>query len=346
MNPTRSRRRTVDRSLSIISRLIYRSIPKPYSAAPRDALHRSQVSLTRVVMCQSTGTSSSAATMADSTVSSPQQSLTRQDVFQQSAASKTRDTEESTPSAPSEQIGLEPHQYSAAIAFPEGGRKAWLVVFSSFCLIAATFGLTSSIGLFQSHWQSHQLSDYSSQDISWISSTQVFLTLFLGVQIGPLFDRYGPRWLTFVGSVGCVAYLLLLGQCTEYWQFLLCFGVLGGTSGAILTTVALSVISHWFHARRGLATGITFTGTSLGGIVFPIALRSILDHMSWAWSMRLLALFVFVLVLFGNLFIRGRMPKHDQGGVINVRSFRDARFAWTTAGISCMLIILPHIHPC
>ncbi|KAJ5812226.1 hypothetical protein N7474_008527 [Penicillium riverlandense] len=233
-----------------------------------------------------------------------------------------------------EGIELEPHQFSTAMSFPEGGRKAWLVVFSSFCLIAATFGLTASIGLFQSHWQSDQLSNYSSQDIAWISSTQVFLTLFLGVQIGPLFDRYGPRYLTFVGSVGCVSYLLLLGQCTKYWQFLLCFGVLGGTSGAILTTVALSVISHWFKARRGLATGITFTGTSLGGIVFPLALRSILSHMSWAWSMRVLALFVFILVLFGNIFVRGRLPTQEQGGVISLRSFRDARFVWTTAGIS------------
>lgn len=267
---------------------------------------------------------------------------TRRDALQRQRTVPLETELSRTPtSTPSDgRIPLEPQQHPAVEAFPEGGRKAWLVVFSSFCLIAATFGLTSSIGLFQSHWQSHQLSNYSSQDISWISSTQVFLTLFLGVQIGPLFDRYGPRWLTFVGSVGCVSYLLLLGQCTKYWQFLLCFGVLGGISGAILTTVALSVISHWFNARRGLATGITFTGTSLGGIVFPIALRSVLDHLSWAWSMRLLALFVFILVLFGNLFVRGRLPTRDQGGIINLRSFRDARFAWTTVGISCTLIVL------
>lgn len=226
--------------------------------------------------------------------------------------------------------------YATAMSFPDGGRRAWLVVLSSFCLIAATFGMTGSIGIFQSYWQSHQLSAYSSRDIAWISSTQIFLTLFLGVQVGPLFDRYGPRWLTLVGSVGCVSYLILLGQCTKYWHFLLCFGVLGGVSGAILTTVALSVISHWFKARRGLATGITFTGTSLGGIVFPIALSSIFKHMSWAWSMRLLALVEFVLVLIGNLFVRGRLPIQKHGGVINLWCFKDSRFAWTTVGISCM----------
>lgn len=240
---------------------------------------------------------------------------------------------------PAEALELEsPHSqtYATTMSFPEGGRRAWLVVLSSFCLIAATFGITGCIGIFQSYWQAHQLSAYSSRDIAWISSTQIFLTLFLGVQVGPLFDRYGPRWLTFIGSVGCVSYLLLLGQCTKYWHFLLCFGILGGVSGAIITTVALSVISHWFMARRGLATGITFTGTSLGGIVFPIALNSIFKHMSWAWSMRLLALVEFVLVLIGNLFVRGRLPIQKHGGVINLLCFKDSRFAWTTVGISCM----------
>ncbi|KFZ07248.1 hypothetical protein V501_06628 [Pseudogymnoascus sp. VKM F-4519 (FW-2642)] len=182
---------------------------------------------------------------------------------------------------------------SIALSFPEGGLSAWLVVFSGFCLIAATFGLGSCIGLFQSYWQSHQLSTYSSRDIGWISSTQIFLTLFLGVQIGPLFDRYGPRWLTLAGSVG-----------------------------------------------RGLATGVAFMGTSLGGIMFPLALNPILERLSWAWAMRLLSLIVFVFVVFGNIFIKGRLPTGKQGGVISLECFRDLRFAWATVGIACFEFVL------
>ncbi|OBT51222.1 hypothetical protein VE04_07930 [Pseudogymnoascus sp. 24MN13] len=175
---------------------------------------------------------------------------------------------------------------SIALSFPEGGLSAWLVVFSGFCLIAATFGLGSCIGLFQSYWQSHQLSTYSSRDIGWISSTQIFLTLFLGVQI------------------------------------------------------ALSVVSHWFEARRGLATGVAFMGTSLGGIMFPLALNPILERLSWAWAMRLLSLIVFVFVVFGNIFIKGRLPTGKQGGVISLKCFWDLRFAWATVGIACFEFVL------
>jgi hypothetical protein len=128
--------------------------------------------------------------------------------------------------------------------FPEGGTRAWLVILGSFSIICGTFGLISSVGLFQSYWQAHQLSSYSSQNLGWIGAVNVFLNLLLGVQIGPLFDRYGPRWLILSGSVVYVASLVVLAECSKYWQFMLVYGVLGGVSGAFLTTTALSVVAH------------------------------------------------------------------------------------------------------
>jgi len=196
----------------------------------------------------------------------------------------------------------------ADYAFPEGGWRAWLVIFGSFCIICGTFGLISSVGLFQAYWQAHQLASYTSRDIGWIPAVNVFLTLFLGVQIGPLFDRYGPRWLIFSGSVVYVLSLVLTAECKKYWQFMLVYGILGGVSSALLTTTALAVVAHWFEKKRGMASGITFVGSSVGGITFPLILKSVFEHLSWAWSLRLLALIILVLMVIGNLCVRGRLP--------------------------------------
>ena len=111
----------------------------------------------------------------------------------------------------------------ADYTFPEGGTRAWLVILGSFCIICGTFGLISSVGLFQAYWQAHQLSQYSSRDLGWISAVNVFLNLFLGVQIGPLFDRYGPRWLVAGGSVVYVARFVLptilgCGRSADGWR--------------------------------------------------------------------------------------------------------------------------------
>ena len=223
----------------------------------------------------------------------------------------------------------------ADYTFPEGGRRAWLVVFGSFCFTTGTFGLTSSVGLFQTYWQAHQLSSYPSRTIGWIAAVNVFLNLFLGVQIGPLFDRYVPRWLLLSGSVVYVASLVLLAECKRYWQLMLVYGILNGASSAFLTTVALSVIAHWFERRRGIASGITFVGSSVGGIVFPLFLKSVFEHLNWAWSVRIVALMVGGLMFVGNLCVKGRLPPRKSGGAVDLKCFRDARFSWATLGVAC-----------
>ncbi len=219
--------------------------------------------------------------------------------------------------------------------FPEGGTRAWLVILGSFCIITGTFGLLNCVGLFQSYWQVHQLSSYSSSSIGWISAVNVFFNLILGVQIGPLFDRYGPRYLLLVGSVVYVVSLVVLGNCSTYWELMLMWGVCAGISGAFLTTTALSVIAHWFERRRGMASGIAFVGSSVGGIGFPLMLSPILKNLGWAWAMRIVALVALLFMVAGNLFIRGRLPPSKNGGAVDLRCFRDARFSWVTVGITC-----------
>lgn len=238
---------------------------------------------------------------------------------------------------------LEPTTTSRSRAdytFPEGGLRAWLVIFGSFSIISGTFGLISSVGLFQAYWQEHQLSSYTSRDIGWIAAVNVFLNLFLGVQIGPLFDRYGPRWLILSGSIIYVVSLVLLAECKKYWQFMIVYGILGGTSSAFLTTTALAVVAHWFEVKRGMASGIAFVGSSVGGIAFPLVLRSVFAHLSWAWSLRTIALIALVLMTLGNLCIRGRLPPRKNGGAVDLKCFFDARFSWATVGVACKFIAL------
>jgi hypothetical protein len=145
--------------------------------------------------------------------------------------------------------------------FPEGGLRAWLVVASAWLLLFPSFGLMVSIGTLQDYWSQHQLSHMTARDIGWIPSVFVYLSLALGLWVGPLFDRYGPRWIAFSGSVGLLLMIFLLAECKTFWQMLLCCGFLGGVSAAMLTTTSLAVVAHWFKARRGLTQGIAMSGS-------------------------------------------------------------------------------------
>lgn len=100
------------------------------------------------------------------------------------------------------------------VTYPEGGLRAWLVVFGSFSGMLAAFGMMNTIGTFQAYLSTHQLSDYSEGTIGWIFGLYVFLAFFCGIQIGPVFDAKGPRLLVFAGTVFLLASSLLLGLCT------------------------------------------------------------------------------------------------------------------------------------
>lgn len=224
--------------------------------------------------------------------------------------------------------------------YPEGGLKAWLVVFGAFGMLICTFGMMSSVGVLQSYWETHQLKEYSSSVVGWVPSVFVFLNLMLGIQIGPMFDRYGPRWIILIGSVLYILSFFLLAQCKEYYQFMLCMSILGGASSSMISTPTMASISHWFHKRRGLATGIAMSGASIGGIIFPIILRHVIDKLGWEWALRIMGfIFVFLLTI-GDLCVRGRLPAKLRKGTIDMKCFSDSRFVWTTAGAFFSEIVL------
>lgn len=85
----------------------------------------------------------------------------------------------------------------------------WLTSYHRF----AGLGITNTIAVFQSYVSTHQLTEYSESSIGWIFSLYTFLAFFCGVYIGPIFDKFGPRWLILAG-VGLVTLgLMLLSVC-------------------------------------------------------------------------------------------------------------------------------------
>lgn len=122
---------------------------------------------------------------------------------------------------------------------------------------------------------------------------------------GAIFDRYGLCALIVPGSLGMVASMMCLSVSTgerqdiialarspadpvttEYYQFVLSFGVLGGLSACCLFTPSVSTIGHWFSKRQGLATGIACTAGGIGGVIFSFMTLYLTPIIGFAWTMR------------------------------------------------------------
>ena len=224
-----------------------------------------------------------------------------------------------------------------------GAMSACIVLFGAFVTLFPSFGFMVSIGTLQDYWQYNQLEDYSSRDIGWIPSVFVYLALSLGICVGPLFDMYGPRWLLLVGSTAYVVMTFLLAECKEYYQFLLCLGFLGGPAGAALTTTSMATVSHWFKIRRGFAAGIAMVGSSFGGVVIPLVLRTTLPKYGYAWSVRILGFVFLACLIVGNFLMKPRLPPAPDAKkqkIFSLALFADPAFSFLTASVFGIEIVL------
>jgi hypothetical protein len=123
---------------------------------------------------------------------------------------------------------------ATTIDFPEGGLTGWLVVLGSFSAMLSLFGLINSAAVFESYFSTHQLADKTASEIGWIFSLYLFIVFFVGIQVGPIFDRFGARILVAVGGGLIFLSLLLLSWCEgmlPMFSFLVEWMWVGGRDG-------------------------------------------------------------------------------------------------------------------
>lgn len=204
-------------------------------------------------------------------------------------------------------------------AYPDGGLKAYLVVFGAFLGLIIDFGLMNSVAAIQVYVQAHQLQDVSVATTGWIFSIYTFLTFGGGLVAGPLFDQFGARAIGIPGSIMMVVGIFTTGSCTSIYQFILAFGVCSGLGTSLLMTPLVGVISHFFLKKRAMAMGLAMMGGSLGGVILPLILRELYPKVGFGWALRIIG-FIFIGLLVPCLFLIDDRHKELNKDQDNTRS--------------------------
>ncbi|KII88757.1 hypothetical protein PLICRDRAFT_176302 [Plicaturopsis crispa FD-325 SS-3] len=224
--------------------------------------------------------------------------------------------------------GQQPHQ------FPDGGAEAWAVVAGAWMVSFCTFGYVNGFGVYQEYYQTHQLAAYTPSDISWIGSVQLAMIFWGGLPMGKLFDMGYMRPIMLVGSIWTVFCLMMTSLATTYWEILLAQGFGLGLGLGMLFIPAISCISHFFRAKRSLANGLLASGSSLGGIVFPIMLNNMIanPNIGFEWAVRATGFLVLALLIGANLLLKTRLPPHKVGPIIDFSVFKDVNYSIFVVG--------------
>ncbi|KAJ5721859.1 MFS monocarboxylate transporter [Penicillium malachiteum] len=205
-------------------------------------------------------------------------------------------------------------------SFPEGGTKGWLAVLACWCVMFNTFGYINAFGIYEAYYEETFLKNEISSNIAWIGSLQTFFMFSAGLISGPLMDRFGPKVIMIPCSMLFVLSVMLTSLCTDYYQFILAQGVLGGLANGLTYTPALTAVNHYFVEKRPLALGIASTGSSLAGVIFPVALDQMLNktNLGFGWSVRIIGFLMLALSIIACATVSSNAPKRRSGSPSSV----------------------------
>lgn len=194
-------------------------------------------------------------------------------------------------------------------------------------LLMTTFanhrGTVNTYGAFQAYYELGLLKDQSSSDISWIGSIQAFLLLIIGVITGPLYDSGYFYVLILIGSALIVVGFMTLSVCTSYWQALLAQAFCIGLGNGCLYIPSVAIIPQYFSSRRPIATALAASGSSLGGVLYPIIFRQLQPRIGFGWATRTLGFIALATTAFSMSVMRVRQTPKNRGVLINFSAFKE-----------------------
>jgi MFS family permease len=207
---------------------------------------------------------------------------------------------------------------------------------------------------------------WSRATIAGASSMAFLLMGLLGIVVGRLNDRIGPRKLMTITGLSFGLGYMLMSKLGAVWQWYLFFGVVVGIGLSSVDVIPLTTTARWFVRRRGIMTGIVKVGTGAGQLAMPLITSMLIMRYGWRTSYLIIgATVLIILVSVAQLLKRdpsqiGLVPDGDAKQSlekldIGTRGFTlnealHTRQFWTICGVSvvivfCLMSIMGHIVP-
>ncbi|KAK3109496.1 hypothetical protein LTR53_017197 [Teratosphaeriaceae sp. CCFEE 6253] len=224
---------------------------------------------------------------------------------------------------------------------------------SGLAVAGAALSYFLSVGFLNAYGVFQYLRDKSNFQISWLGSFGTFAIFAFAPAAGILADKIGPQLPIAAGSVALVLAAFMVSLCTKYYQFFLAQAVLMGMGMSFIAIPASGMVPRYFVRHRGVATGVSVAGSSLGGVLWPIAFDRMLhrDGIGFPWAMRIAGFVMIPLCVFCVLTVRPPVvvPKpvagerveeggvHEAGGEAeqkkDLRALRQPPFLLLCAGL-------------
>lgn len=216
-------------------------------------------------------------------------------------------------------------------------RHGYFVIIAGFVNNFIIFGISFTYGVFQEFYLTPEgpLHGKSAAAVSLIGTISTCLTYSLGILNGPLSSRFPIRYIMCVGSTVMSLGMILAGFCDEQqtWQFALTQGVMYGVGASLSYLPPVVCGPQYWDKRRGIAMGLVFSGTGVGGLAMAPLSRKLISTVGWRWALRTLGLIAFCCT-FAVSFLVHPHPNYRPSniGLVNLRIAKSLKFMTHVSG--------------
>jgi len=183
---------------------------------------------------------------------------------------------------------------------------AWVILGAAFAMQMVFSGVHFAFGVFLKP---------VAEEFQWGRGTTAFAYTLLwwvsspaGLLLGWLSDRIGTRKILVFGAIAFGLGVFLSSRIESLWQFYLYFGILAGIGRGADRAPLLSAVLQFFRRRKGLAVGITLSGTGVGTLLFPWLARYVISVIDWRAAFAVMGLLSWLILLPAAFIIRKPRP--------------------------------------
>jgi len=156
--------------------------------------------------------------------------------------------------------------------------------------------------------------------------------MFVGAITGSIYDAGYVHSLMLVGSFLVVFGQMMLSLATSYYQVVLAQAICIGIGCGCLFVPGVAILSTYFSTKIATAMGIAASGSSLGGVIYPIVFHRLQPTIGFPWATRVIGFIALFGLAISNSTLRVRTIPDSRRKFLDLAAFKEPPYALFVLG--------------